>query len=206
MITTKAFITKIPEEGSNMFQVRVPLMEDNTQSEALFDALLCNSSNSEFNNYHVGDCVFVDFEDDKYNTAIILGKLYTEQKEESTSYNVINNLKVTGAATLPEDTIFGNKYSVRDFFSLYQGGTGGGGTGTINPEDLKQYVQWKAFEHTDPDTQETEEWFGNRLMVMSGEEFDKYSDPEQNPDWDDNVDGNTFFFLSSPRPSEGEDD
>ena len=202
MITTKAYITKVPDEGSNIFQVNVPLMQDNVSSEAIFDALLCNSSNSEFNNYHVGDCVFVDFEDDKYNTAIILGKLYTEQQEESTSYSVVNNLKVTGAADLPNDTTFGGKYSIKDFFKLYQGGAGG--SGTLNPDDLKEYVKWKSFERKNEETEEIEEIFADRIMCMSGEDFDKYSDKEQNPDWDDDVDGNTLFFLSSARPSEEE--
>lgn len=192
MITTKAFITKIPEEGSNIFQVRVPLMEDNTQSEALFDALLCNSSNSEFNNYHVGDCVFVDFEDDKYNTAIILGKLFTEQKEESTSYNVVNNLKVTGTATLPDDTKFGDKYSVKDFFSLYQGSGTGSGTGSINPEDLKGYVQWINTERGNVD------YYADAIRCMSGEEYDTYM--TKTPPGD--IRNNVLYFLTSIPKSE----
>ena len=191
MITTKAYITKIPEQGSNIFQVRVPLMEDNTQSEALFDALLCNSSDNNFNNYHVGDCVFVDFEDDKYNTAIILGKLYTEQKEESTSYNVVNNLKVTGSATLPADTKFGDKYSVNDFFSLYQGGSGGG-TGSINPEDLKGYVQWINTERGNKD------YYADAIRCMTGEEYDNYFNTTPASDLRENV----LYFLTSVPSSE----
>ena len=35
MLLTKAFITKLPDKGSNIYQVRVPLMEDNTQRDIM---------------------------------------------------------------------------------------------------------------------------------------------------------------------------
>lgn len=119
MITTKAYITKVPEEGSNIFQVNIPLMQDNVSDEAIFDALLCSTSGN-YNDYKVGDCVFVDFEDDKYNTAIIMGKLYTEVPKENEAYGLFNELKVTGSVTLPENTKIG-QYSPQDIFNLYQG-------------------------------------------------------------------------------------
>lgn len=118
MLTTKAYIIATPEEGDNVFKVNIPLMADNVNDEAIFDALLCSSSGN-YNDYKVGDCVFVDFEDDKYNTAIIMGKLYTEVPNENEVYGLYNELKVTGSAILPEDTRIG-PYTTQDIFNLYQ--------------------------------------------------------------------------------------
>lgn len=141
MILTKAYITEIPEKGSNIFKVNVPLMQDNVSDEAIFDALLATTPGS-YNDYKVGDCVFVDFEDDKYNIAIILGKLFTEVPEENNAYGLYNQLNVTGSAVLPENTYIG-KYTPQDIFNLYQGVESGVGGGSINPDDLKPYVRWK---------------------------------------------------------------
>lgn len=140
MITTKAYITKLPEEGSNIFQVNIPLMADNVNTEALFDALLCYNEGN-YNGLEVGDCVFVDFEDDKYNIAIILGKLFTEIPKENKAYGLYNQLNVTGSAVLPENTKIG-RYTPQDIFNLYQGVSNGVGGGSINPDDLKPYIKW----------------------------------------------------------------
>lgn len=107
MLLTKAFISKLPDEGSNIYQVRVPLMEDNTQGEAIYDATCCASPGT-YNAYQVDDCVYVDFEDDEITTAVIMGKLTTEEIPESnTVYETINDLNVTGRAVLPTDTTIG---------------------------------------------------------------------------------------------------
>lgn len=192
MMTTKAYITKVPERGSNIFQVNVPLMKDNVSSEAIFDALLCNSSDS-YSNYHVGDCVFVNFEDDKYDTAIILGKLYTKTPDDSDAYSVLNSLKVTGSAELPYDTTFGGRYSVRDFFNLYQGSGSGGGGGSINPSDLKGYVKWINTERGDAD------YYADYIRCMTGEEYDDYFEKTPAGDIQENV---LYFLTSVPEKSE----
>ena len=137
MIVTKAYIKELPESGSNIFKVEVPLMEDNTGTEAIFDALL-STPPGIYKGLKVGDAVFVTFEDDMYNTAIILGSLFTEIPTESSTYEILNDLKVTDAASLPPQTRFGD-YTAQDIMNLYN--KGGGGDGTLNEEDLKQYVQ-----------------------------------------------------------------
>lgn len=114
----KAFIREIPAEGDNLFKVRIPFLEDNTRQEFIIEALLCNQP-GEFNNYQVGDCVFVSFENNKMDLAIILGRLYTKVEDEVKSYHLVNELKVTSQAVLPENTKIGD-YSPRDFFKLYQ--------------------------------------------------------------------------------------
>lgn len=149
MITTKAYIKQVPEEGSNIFKVDIPLMQDNVSEEAVFDALLCSTSGN-YNDYKVGDCVFVDFEDDKYNTAIIMGKLYTEVPEENEAYGLFNELKVTGSAILPENTRLG-QYTAQDIFNLYQGvqssldAQGDWVSNIMIQEYLKEYVSKESF-------------------------------------------------------------
>lgn len=113
----KAYITEIPQKGDNRFKVRIPFMEDNTTNEMIFDALLCNQP-GEYYGYNVGDCVFVSFENEKLNTAIIFGKLYIDE-EETPNYHILNELNVTSKVTLPEDTKIGS-YSANDIFKLYQ--------------------------------------------------------------------------------------
>ena len=60
MICTKAYVKELPEEGSNIFKVEVPLMEDNTGTEAIFDALLCTTP-GHYKGLEVGDAVSVTF-------------------------------------------------------------------------------------------------------------------------------------------------
>lgn len=139
MITTKAYITKLPEEGSNIFRVNVPLMTDNVSEEAEFDAIL-STSPGIYNGLKEGDCVIVDFEDDKYNTAIILGKLFTEIPDKEQAYGLFNQLNVTGSAVLPEDTKIGG-YTPQDFYNMFQGIENK--EGGINSDLLKKYVSWK---------------------------------------------------------------
>lgn len=139
MITTKAYITQTPAEGDNKFKVNIPLMSDNVSDEAIFDALLCSTSGN-YNDYKVGDCVFVDFEDDKYNTAIIMGKLYTEVPEENEAYGLFNELKVTGNATLPANTMIG-PYSAQDIFNLYQAVNNAKEGNWVDEESLFEYLK-----------------------------------------------------------------
>ncbi len=114
---TKAYIKALPENGNNVFKVRVPLYEDNTEQEAIFDALLCTDPSS-YNGYSVGDAVYVQFEDEYLNTAVIMGKLYVETPTESSSYNLVNELKVTDYASLPPTTKLGD-YTAQDLVNLY---------------------------------------------------------------------------------------
>ena len=117
MLLTKAFITKLPDKGSNIYQVRVPLMEDNTQGEAIYNATCCASPGT-FNAYQVGDCVYIDFEDEEITTAVIMGKLVkSENEEENNVYTSINDLNVTGRTVLPEDTTIGG-YTISNLVSM----------------------------------------------------------------------------------------
>ncbi len=123
MILTKAIITELPKDGENIFKCRVPLMEDNTRQDAIFDALLC-APPGIYGGYKVGDVVFVDFENDRYDTAVIHGKLYTKIEEDSSTYAILNNLKVEGRADLSNDSKLGG-FTGGDIFTVYQTVDGG---------------------------------------------------------------------------------
>ncbi len=108
MLLTKAFITELPDKGSNIFKVRVPLMEDNTEGEAIFEAT-CLSTPGLYNTLHVDDCVYVDFEDDEITNAVIMGKLMSEDETPTGdgNYQTTEDLKVADRAELPENTTIG---------------------------------------------------------------------------------------------------
>lgn len=136
----KAYIKELPQNDSNIFKVRVPFLEDNTKKEVLFDALLCNQP-GEYSGYKIGDCVFVVFENDKLNTPVILGKLYTGITNDISSYHVVNNLNVTGTVKLPKNTALGD-YSARDIFSILQQVSAEGGSGGSNFNYIL-YAEWE---------------------------------------------------------------
>lgn len=193
MLVTKAYITELPEEDSNIYHVRIPVMEDNTESEAVFEAILSHSPGI-YKGIEVDDCVIVTFEDDKYDMAIILGKLYTEIPDNEMAFGQFNQLEVTGSAVLPEDTKIG-RYTPQDIFNLYQGvEMKEGGSGSINPDDLKQYVQWIPTEREVTGSDETVEVYADHIQVMTGEEYDALSDSE---DFDEDQFEHTLYFLSS---------
>lgn len=192
MIVTKAYVTKIPDIDSNMFRVRVPLMEDNTESEAEFEAILTHSAGT-YKDINLDDCVIVTFEDDKYDMAIILGKLFTEVPESTQAYGLFNQLEVTGSVVLPEDTKIG-RYTPQDIFNLYQGVDlkEGGGSGSINPDDLKEYVQWTSTER-EVDGKNVD-IYSDHIRVMTGEEYDSLIASQ---DLDKEEFDHTLYFLSS---------
>ena len=87
----------------------------------------------------MGDCVIVTFEDDKYNIAIIQGKLFTDVPEESDPvYAQFDQLNVTGSVVLPENTKIG-QYSPQDIYNLYQGLENF--DHGIDPDELKPFVK-----------------------------------------------------------------
>ena len=108
-------ITKaIVEELISPYQVRVrvPTLDRvsnsqlSTSSENLNIATICSLPNC-YPNTQVGDVVIVGFEDNTYDTAVILGHLC--RSAESTTYADIklNELFVTSIANLPHSTNIG---------------------------------------------------------------------------------------------------
>lgn len=189
MILTKAYIRELPSTDSNMYRVEVPLMEDNTQSDALFDALLSHSPGT-YGGFDIDDCVIIGFEDDKYNVAFIFGKLYVDIPESSSACGLFDTLKVTNSVELPSDTRIGD-YTIGDVINLYNGVMNGGNR-SINPDVLKKYVQWT---NTEREVEgELVDVYANKIRVMTGEEFDSYKESE---DFDEDEFNETLYFLSS---------
>jgi len=137
----KAYIISTPEFGDNIYSVRIPYLEDNTSTEMIFNATLCNTP-GVYGGYKKGDCVFVSFEGNKYSESnptapVIVGHLYTEETDEVDTYQIVNNLKIKNKVELPANTKIGN-YNAYDIFKLVQavsasldGSTGGSGEGLL---------------------------------------------------------------------------
>lgn len=101
---SKGFIEKLPEPGSNIFVVRMPIFEDNTGSKMLFNATACCPP-GYYGGYSVGDVVFLTFENEEPEMAIILGKLYTVDKEQTESTNIENFSKKRTSTKTVGDSI-----------------------------------------------------------------------------------------------------
>ena len=115
---TKGLIVSTPKQGDNVWKVRIPIFEDTTGTEIIYDALCCHAP-GVFGGLNPGDCVCVAFEDAKLNIPVILGRLYIEEKDEY-SKGYFNNLKVSNSANLPMSTTFGNGLSIKNLYELVQ--------------------------------------------------------------------------------------
>ena len=94
--------------SDNSCTVRIPLFETAAaQGEVILPAAILIQPGM-YNGYSEGDIVFVDFENDKLNQPIVLGKLYLgaakEEASPAQSALAVSNLTVTSKATLPIDT------------------------------------------------------------------------------------------------------
>ena len=109
---TKGFITALPQKGSNLYKVRIPIFDQaginsNKVTTNEFTATLSHDPGN-LNAYALGDCVYLGFEDNDYSKVIILGILDTADEREATTYALLNSLKVTNSVTLPDTTIVGD--------------------------------------------------------------------------------------------------
>lgn len=103
---TKGIIKSINYE-SNEGTVRVPLFETASQHEEFVSNAVFSIVPGIYNSYKVGDVVWVEFENNSLETAVILGKLYVDSKEENNSFRgavSIESLNVSKNATLPVST------------------------------------------------------------------------------------------------------
>lgn len=132
---SKGYIEELPKSGSNIYVVRMPLYEDNTGTKMLFNATACFPPGYN-GGYSVGDVVFLTFENEKPEMAIILGKLFTvetEQKQTTTLENFsknalikkrvgdyaeitstakVNSLEISDSVDLPKNTSLGETITV----------------------------------------------------------------------------------------------
>ena len=112
---TKALIVDTPRQGDNVFKIRIPLFEDTTGTEIIYDALSCHPPGI-FNGYSPGDCVYVSFEDGKMNIPVIMGRLYVEEQDDYAK-GYFNNLEISNRAHLPLSTTFGDGLSISNLYN-----------------------------------------------------------------------------------------
>ena len=115
---TKALIVKTPEPGDNWYKVRIPLFEDTTGTEIIYDALCCHAPGT-YGGLNPGDCVYVSFEDAKLNIPVIIGRLYVEEQDDY-SKGYFNNLEVSNSTHLPMSTTFGDGLSIQNLYDTVQ--------------------------------------------------------------------------------------
>lgn len=99
-------LIKSIDYSDNSCMVRLPVFETAaTKSEVVLKAVML-SQPGMYNGYAEGDVVFVDFENDKLNQPIIIGKLFLGPAKENTAPTALSvaNLTVSKSATLPIDT------------------------------------------------------------------------------------------------------
>lgn len=111
---TKAIVKETSKIGSNKYLVYIPLFQlaNQTEQDAMYEATLC-SDDCINNSLKVGDVVFVDFEDNRYEKPVIQGKLFTtKENKEITSQAIFKTLKVNEKVDLNGDvSINGKNYS-----------------------------------------------------------------------------------------------
>ena len=101
-------ILKTIDYNNNSCTVRLPLFEaSNSSGEVVLPAIFMNQPGM-FNGYNEGDVVFVDFENNKLDSPIIIGKLYLGSEKEALNSHKsglkVSSLTVDSNATLPLDT------------------------------------------------------------------------------------------------------
>ena len=94
-------------------KVRIPIYNKikssvgSTPTEELGEAAICTLPNSRVS-ARVGDIVYVAFENNNFDTPVILGFLYKEDVASSLVDIKCRNFKSTLSATLPQDTTIGD--------------------------------------------------------------------------------------------------
>lgn len=101
-------LIKTIDISDNSCTVRLPIFETAaSQGEVVLKAVI-STVPGMYSGYTVGDIVFVDFENNKLNQPIVVGKLYLGANAEEASKNkgglTVSNLTVSSSASLPIDT------------------------------------------------------------------------------------------------------
>jgi len=109
MITKAIILGKQP--GDNKYSVRIPLFETSSSPEQYVAKATACISDGVINPYSIGDVVYVGFESNEYDQAVILGKLSltglpNAEQRASASY-AMDSLSVANGAALPAGTSIG---------------------------------------------------------------------------------------------------
>ena len=102
-MVTKGIIKSIDYNG-NTCKVRVPILESACDDAEIVLSAIFSTTPGVFNGYKEEDVVIVSFEDNNYENAIILGKLYlgaSKENEDPRGTVSCANLKSENQATIP---------------------------------------------------------------------------------------------------------
>ena len=102
-MVTKGIIKSIDYNG-NTCKVRVPILESACDDAEIVLSAIFSTTPGVFNGYKEKDVVIVSFEDNNYENAIILGKLYlgaSKENEDPRGTVSCANLKSENQATIP---------------------------------------------------------------------------------------------------------
>ena len=102
-MVTKGIIKSIDYNG-NTCKVRVPILESACDDAEIVLSAIFSTTPGVFNGYKEKDVVIVSFEDNNYENAIILGKLYlgaSKESEDPRGTVSCANLKSENQATIP---------------------------------------------------------------------------------------------------------
>lgn len=102
-MVTKGIIKSIDYNG-NTCKVRVPILESACDDAEIVLSAIFATAPGIFNGYKEEDVVIVSFEDNNYENAIILGKLYlgaSKENEDPRGTVSCANLKSENQATIP---------------------------------------------------------------------------------------------------------
>lgn len=116
---TKGIITKI-NQNDNTCEVRIPLFETAGVPEQYITTATFSIEPGIYNSYIENDIVFVGFEDNSINSAVIVGKFFkTTNDEKARKVGAIScsDLQVANSVNLPIDTTIGN-ISAKDLANL----------------------------------------------------------------------------------------
>ena len=107
---TKGVITSIPTTvDGNKYGVRLPFFESATidADEIIYEATLSEAPGIK-QGYSIGDVVYCSFEDNDYGRPVIIGKLFAAGLDNVGAELSVENIDVTGSASLPKRTTIGD--------------------------------------------------------------------------------------------------
>lgn len=132
-MVTKAIIKAMNMSG-NKCTVQIPLFTGASSSSPLEVEALISVTPGFINNFKVNDIVFVAFEENALEKAVIIGKLYRGYQEEAVTRGgtaLLDTLIVYSSASLPSSTVFvfpDNEYTDYKNFKT--------------PKKIADYIKW----------------------------------------------------------------
>jgi hypothetical protein len=133
VLVTKAIIQSINAAGNRCI-VRMPLFETAANQNPVTAEALINIQPGIFNNFDIGDVVFVSFEENAIEKPIVIGKLFRGVDIESNVRGgaaILDTLKVRSSATIPASTTYEFNTNVANNYKDLN-----------TPKKVADYIKW----------------------------------------------------------------